>query len=79
MWDLITPQEHAQGIDLRNHEGLTAPVPRGRKGRRTKEDTGCIERFIVEQTSRDWAKNIEVDSMLNDDGFKKHIQLQCNK
>ncbi|XP_076818794.1 uncharacterized protein LOC143464735 isoform X2 [Clavelina lepadiformis] len=78
MWDLITPAEYAaqSGIDLRNHEGLAAPVPRGRKGRRAKDGS---DKVPDEQSRREWARAVDLDAMLPDEGFKKHIQHQCNK
>ena len=56
--------------------GLTATVARGRKGRRNKDESEKVE---DEQAKREWAKEINLDSLLPDDGFKKHIQNQCNK
>ncbi|MGH0129219.1 UNVERIFIED_CONTAM: hypothetical protein FKN15_069725 [Acipenser sinensis] len=36
IWDLITPTEDGQTRALQNHSGLSAPVPRGRKGKKVK-------------------------------------------
>jgi len=29
--------------------------------------------------NREWARDTDLDVLLPDDGFKKHIQHQCNK
>nr|XP_018669889.1 chromodomain-helicase-DNA-binding protein 7 isoform X2 [Ciona intestinalis] len=80
MWDLITPSEVAltTGIDLRNHEGLSAPVPRGRKGKRAKEESNS-GRHKDEQMKREWASELDLEMLLPDEGFRKHLQHQCNK
>lgn len=52
-------------------------MPRGRKGRKAKEDPDAVRK--QEAVEREWAKDIKVDSILQDDGFKKHLQHQCNK
>lgn len=51
-------------------------MPRGRKGRRNKDDP---EKTQDEQSKREWAREINLDVFLPDEGFKKHIQHQCNK
>lgn len=56
--------------------GLAAPVPRGRKGKRAKEDS---ERQKDEQANREWAKDTNLEGLLPDEGFRKHLQHQCNK
>ncbi len=41
IWDLITPREHGGGDRVsKNHSGLSGPVPRGRKGRKSKGGGG---------------------------------------
>ena len=51
-------------------------MPRGRKGRRNKDDP---EKIQDEQSKREWAKDVNLDVFLPDEGFKKHIQNQSNK
>ncbi|KAI4826423.1 hypothetical protein KUCAC02_029871, partial [Chaenocephalus aceratus] len=37
IWDLITPTKEGQDEALLNHSGLSAPVPRGRKGKKAED------------------------------------------
>jgi len=53
---------------------LSAPVPRGRKGRKAK-DVARKAQFEEDMTKID----IDVDAILVDDGYKKHLVRQSNK
>lgn len=52
--------------------GLSAPVPRGRKGKKLKKECST---FDIDQT------NLEVnpEKLLLDKGYKKHLQRHSNK
>lgn len=81
--DLVDPSK--SNFDaLKNHEGLAAPIPRGRKSRKNGEEaeSGAGEKESEEATvgsiwDLDWAKNIE-DS-LGDENYKKHLLRQANR
>ena len=36
VWDLITPPQYSGNKVVKNHAGLSGPVPRGRKGKKLK-------------------------------------------
>ena len=73
--DLISPSEDGQEKNYKNHSGLSAPVPRGRKGRKAKKDVARKAQFEEDLTKLD----IDVDAILVDDGYKKHLVRQSNK
>ncbi|XP_059837662.1 chromodomain-helicase-DNA-binding protein 7 isoform X3 [Hypanus sabinus] len=74
IWDLITPTEDGQTRALQNHSGLSAPVPRGRKGKKVKsQSTQPIMK------NADWLSSCNPDILLHDDGYKKHLKHHCNK
>jgi len=50
-------------------------VPRGRKGRKAKKDVARKAQFEEDLTKLD----IDVDAILVDDGYKKHLVRQSNK
>lgn len=55
--------------------GLSAPVPRGRKGKKVKKDVLKKAQFDEDLTKLD----IDVDTILIDEGYKKHLKRQSNK
>jgi len=55
--------------------GLSAPVPRGRKGKKVKKDVVKKAQFDEDLTKLD----IDVDTILIDEGYKKHLKRQSNK
>ncbi|KAM9500245.1 chromodomain-helicase-DNA-binding protein 8 isoform 1-T1 [Clarias gariepinus] len=74
IWELITPAENGQEQStLLNHSGLSIPVPRGRKGKRVKAQSS----FDVQKA--DWIRKYNPDTLLLDDGYRKHLKHQCNK
>jgi hypothetical protein len=73
--DLISPSEDGKERDYKNHSGLSAPVPRGRKGRKIKKDTMRKAQFEEDLSKLD----IDVDKILIDEGYKKHLVRQSNK
>ncbi|XP_051785343.1 chromodomain-helicase-DNA-binding protein 7 isoform X2 [Erpetoichthys calabaricus] len=74
IWDLITPTEDGQTRALQNHSGLSAPVPRGRKGKKVKTQTA---QPVVQQA--DWLVSCNPDTLFQDDSYKKHLKHHCNK
>ncbi|GFR06003.1 chromodomain-helicase-DNA-binding protein 7 [Trichonephila clavata] len=61
-----------------HEQGLSAPVPRGRKGKKIKKETKTIDQIIEEC---EWTKE-EVsnpDSLLNDEIYKRHLNRHSNK
>ncbi|XP_061225878.1 chromodomain-helicase-DNA-binding protein 9-like isoform X3 [Neopsephotus bourkii] len=74
IWDLITPTEDGQTRELQNHLGLSAPVPRGRKGKKVKTQAST---FDIHKA--DWLRKYNPEHLLQDEGYKKHIKHHCNK
>ena len=68
IWDLISA---GKGGELKNHSGLSAPVPRGRKGKKRKENLN----FLGEQ---DRPLDFDPDVVL-DNGYKRHLHRHSNK
>ncbi|XP_071959040.1 chromodomain-helicase-DNA-binding protein 8-like [Antedon mediterranea] len=73
IWDLITPPVDGVVKDYRNHKGLSAPVPRGRKGKKRKE-----EQVNKVNYDRDF-KGKDPEELLTDQGYKNHLKRHCNK
>uniref|UniRef100_A0A8C3HT15 Chromodomain helicase DNA binding protein 9 n=1 Tax=Chrysemys picta bellii TaxID=8478 RepID=A0A8C3HT15_CHRPI len=74
IWDLITPTEDGQTRELQNHLGLSAPVPRGRKGKKVKTQASTFDIHKAE-----WLRKYNPEHLLQDEGYKKHIKHHCNK
>ncbi|XP_041060491.1 chromodomain-helicase-DNA-binding protein 6 isoform X1 [Carcharodon carcharias] len=74
IWDLITPTKDGQNQALHNHSGLSAPVPRGRKGKKMKTPLSQPE-----LKNADWVATCNPDVLFHDDGYKKHLKQHCNK
>ncbi|XP_064024033.1 chromodomain-helicase-DNA-binding protein 6 isoform X2 [Pogoniulus pusillus] len=74
IWDLITPTKDGQNQALQNHSGLSAPVPRGRKGKKTKS-----QMLLPEIKNADWLATCNPEVVLHDDSYKKHLKQHCNK
>uniref|UniRef100_A0A8C4ITZ2 Chromodomain helicase DNA binding protein 9 n=1 Tax=Dicentrarchus labrax TaxID=13489 RepID=A0A8C4ITZ2_DICLA len=74
MWDLIAPSEDGRTKELQNHLGLSAPVPRGRKGKKMKTQSSSFDIHKAE-----WLRKHNPEHMLQDDGYKKHLKHHCNK
>lgn len=54
--------------------GLSAPVPRGRKGKKTKN-----QMLLPEIKNADWLTTCNPEIILHDDSYKKHLKQHCNK
>ncbi|KAE8298782.1 Chromodomain-helicase-DNA-binding protein 6 [Larimichthys crocea] len=74
IWDLITPTKEGQDQALLNHSGLSAPVPRGRKGKKMKNQLS-----VSEVKNADWLVNCNPEVVLQDESYKKHLKQHCNK
>ena len=74
IYDLISPSEDGLEKDYKNHSGLSAPVPRGRKGKKAKKD------MIRTQLDDDLTKlDIDSETVLVDESYRKHLIRQSNK
>ncbi|KAM9361231.1 chromodomain-helicase-DNA-binding protein 6 [Symphorus nematophorus] len=74
IWDLITPSKEGQDQTLLNHSGLSAPVPRGRKGKKMKNQLN-----VPEVKNADWLVHCNPEVVLQDESYKKHLKQHCNK
>ncbi|KAM4704795.1 chromodomain-helicase-DNA-binding protein 7 isoform 2-T2 [Rhinophrynus dorsalis] len=74
IWDLITPTEDGQTRALLNHSGLSAPVPRGRKGKKVKSQNS---QPVLKHA--DWLPTCNPDALFQEDSYKKHLKHHCNK
>uniref|UniRef100_H3ART7 Chromodomain helicase DNA binding protein 6 n=1 Tax=Latimeria chalumnae TaxID=7897 RepID=H3ART7_LATCH len=74
IWDLITPTKDGENQALQNHSGLSAPVPRGRKGKKVKN-----QMLLPEIKNADWLASCNPEIVLYDDSYKKHLKQHCNK
>ncbi|XP_065811336.1 chromodomain-helicase-DNA-binding protein 6 isoform X2 [Labrus bergylta] len=74
IWDLITPTKEGQDQALLNHSGLSAPVPRGRKGKKLKN-----QQNVPELKNADWLVHCNPEVVLQDESYKKHLKQHCNK
>ncbi|KAK3561218.1 hypothetical protein QTP86_028544 [Hemibagrus guttatus] len=73
IWDLITPTEDGQSKTLTNHSGLSAPVPRGRKGKK-----GKLPATQTNMPQADWLSECNPDVLLQEDSYKRHLKHHCN-
>uniref|UniRef100_A0A8D0GZ08 Chromodomain-helicase-DNA-binding protein 7 n=1 Tax=Sphenodon punctatus TaxID=8508 RepID=A0A8D0GZ08_SPHPU len=74
IWDLITPTADGQTRALVNHSGLSAPVPRGRKGKKVKAQS---TQPVLQDA--DWLASCNPDALFQEDSYKKHLKHHCNK
>ena len=54
--------------------GLSAPVPRGRKGKKVKAQS---TQPVVQDA--DWLASCNPDALFQEDSYKKHLKHHCNK
>uniref|UniRef100_A0A8D2LH40 Chromodomain-helicase-DNA-binding protein 7 n=1 Tax=Varanus komodoensis TaxID=61221 RepID=A0A8D2LH40_VARKO len=73
IWDLITPTADGQTRALVNHSGLSAPVPRGRKGKKVKAQNS---QPVLQNA--DWLASCNPDALFQEDSYKKHLKHHCN-
>ena len=75
VWDLITPKEFGGSKVALGHSGLSAPVPRGRKGKKSKN----VGRSSIPDGSS-WAQEEKYDAeMFLDKSYRKHLDRHNNK
>lgn len=55
--------------------GLSAPVPRGRKGKKLKNQLNVPG----EVKNADWLVHCNPEVVLQDESYKKHLKQHCNK
>lgn len=54
--------------------GLSAPVPRGRKGKK-----GKLPVAQMNMPQADWLAECNPDVLLQEDSYKRHLKHHCNK
>ncbi|KAJ8302947.1 hypothetical protein KUTeg_019343 [Tegillarca granosa] len=75
IWDLISPSN--QDGTLKNHSGLSAPVPRGRKGKnRTKKEGKEFDPIAELEKGK---IDLDPEIILRDSGYRKHLHRHANK
>merc|ERR1719412_1166046 len=75
VWDLITPKEFGGSKITQGHTGLSAPVPRGRKGKKSK-NTGRSS--IPDGSSWAQEEKYDAESFL-EKSYRKHLDRHNNK
>ena len=77
IFDLIAPTEDGETKVHRNHIGLSAPVPRGRKGKKKLREAKLVASLIE---GSDWAKDEKFDPEIHlDQGYSRHLTRHANK
>ena len=84
VWDLITPPQYSGNKVVKNHAGLSGPVPRGRKGKKMKNASAkeASESGISAPSGIDvgWVSHEKYDMQDNlDKGYRKHLDRHNNK
>ncbi len=79
--DLIDPQK-SNFDDLKSHQGLAAPIPRGRRKQQENQENGGSSNNPNDQNENpnndmEWAKN--AGDLIGDENYKKHLNKQANK
>lgn len=57
--------------------GLSAPVPRGRKGKKAKEKSTKLQSALEEDMAKANIEDPEI--LITDNGYRKHLQRHANK
>ncbi|XP_071784653.1 chromodomain-helicase-DNA-binding protein 9-like [Asterias amurensis] len=76
IWDLVTPAPDGSIKDYRNHKGLSAPVPRGRKSKKPKKEEDVVPAILEYDFN---ARDQDPETLLTDQGYKNHLKRHCNK
>jgi len=82
IYDLISPAVDGREKDCKNHTGLSAPVPRGRKGKKGGANKKVESLPPLKKSSfvGDMTKlNINPEVILSDSGYRKHLRRHSNK
>lgn len=77
IFDLIAPTVDGKTKMHHNHIGLSAPVPRGRKGKKKLREAKLIASHME---GADWAKEEKFDTdVYLDQGYSRHLTRHANK
>lgn len=77
IFDLIAPTVDGETRVHRNHIGLSAPVPRGRKGKKKLREAKLVASLIE---GSDWAKDDKYDPEVHlDQAYSRHLTRHANK
>ena len=78
VWDLITPTEFGGSRVGKDHSGLSAPVPRGRKGKKARKDSRLGPGVVPDGAY--WVQDEKYDTeMFLDKSYRKHLDRHNNK
>ena len=79
VWELITPKEHGGGKVKGGHSGLSAPVPRGRKGKKARKESR-LQPGVVPEGAAPWVGEEKFDTeMFLDKSYRRHLDRHNNK
>ena len=79
IWELITPTEHGGGKVAGGHSGLSAPVPRGRKGKKARKESR-LGPGVVPEGALPWVGEEKFDAeMFLDKSYRRHLDRHNNK
>ena len=77
IFDLIAPTNDGKPRVYHNHIGLSAPVPRGRKGKKKLREAKLIASHM---DGAEWAKDEKYDTdAFLDQGYSRHLTRHANK
>ncbi|KAK8737028.1 hypothetical protein OTU49_004766 [Cherax quadricarinatus] len=77
IFDLISPTSDGKTRIHHNHIGLSAPVPRGRKGKKKIREAKLVASHME---GADWAKEEKYDTEVYlDQGYSRHLTRHSNK
>merc|ERR1719509_668787 len=71
VWELITPREHGGGKVQGSHSGLSAPVPRGRKGKKARKESR-LQPGVVPEGAMPWVGEEKFDTEMFLDKSYRH-------
>ena len=76
---MITPTEHGGGKVKGGHDGLSAPVPRGRKGKKARKESK-LGPGVVPEGALGWVSEEKFDTeMFLDKSYRRHLDRHNNK
>jgi chromodomain-helicase-DNA-binding protein 7 len=79
VWELITPPEHGGGKVKGGHSGLSAPVPRGRKGKKARKESR-LGPGVIPEGALGWVSEEKFDSeTFLDKSYRRHLDRHNNK
>ena len=75
---MITPTEFGGSRVGKDHSGLSAPVPRGRKGKKARKDSRLGPGVVPDGAY--WVQDEKYDTeMFLDKSYRKHLDRHNNK